>query len=218
MEQLSSAPETQTSVLTWTTRVLTELDFRRAWQGETTVEIARNTIVTPLAREHLRDKGVALTWRSDGSTSKKSSTGWNLAVERNDPRALAVLKAISGEGKSPTILHGPGNSTRSQWYRSLAEAVSGSNIRGMLAFCVDPEVCICVAAKVAGVRPALAVTPAQTARVLITLGCNFVALETTGRTFYELRQMTRIVTESGKPEAPPELAAVLKEQDGRAHR
>ncbi len=217
MDRSGVTPEGQSSVLTWTSRVLTEADFRRAWQGESTVEIARNTIVTPLAREHLRDRGVALTWRAE-AVSKKATTGWSVAVEGQDSRALSVLRALASEGRAQNLIEGPGKTIRSQWYRSLAETVRDSNARGMLVFSADPAVCVCIAAKVEGVRPAQAITPAQTAKVLITLGCNLVALETTGRTFYELRQITRIVCDSGKPEAPPEVAAVLKEQDGRAHR
>jgi hypothetical protein len=217
MHRASAITDAQPTVLAWTSRVLTEADFRRAWQGESTVEIARDTIVTPLAREHLRDRGVALTWRAE-AVSKRATTGWSVAIEAQDSRALGVLRALAGEGRSQNLIEGPGKSTRSQWYRSLAETVSDSDVRGMLVFCSDPAVCVCIAAKVDGVRPALAITPAQTAKILITLGCNFAALETTGRTFYELRQITRTVCDSGRPEAPPEVAEVLKEQDGRAHR
>jgi len=64
----------------------------------------------------------------------------------------------------------------------------------------------------------VAISAAQAARMLLTLGCNFMAIETAGRTFFELRQITRIVCDSGKPEAPPEVAIVLKELDGCAHR
>ncbi len=203
------------NVLTWTARVLTEADLRRAWQGQPIVEVDRQTVVTPLAREHLRSCGAALTWRA-AAKAKSGSSEWLVAVEGKDEKALAVLRSFSERGEQATV-EGPGKETRSRWYRSLAESL-GDGARGALVFCSDAAVCVCVAAKAAGVRPTIAISAAQTARVLLTLGCNFLAVETTGRTFFELRQIARIVCESGNPQAPPELASVLKEQDGRAHR
>jgi hypothetical protein len=217
MDRAGATPEIPTTVLAWTAQVLTEADLRRVWNGEQTIELGRRTVVTPLARERLRECGVAMTWRPD-KEAKTTSNGWGLAVESNDVRALSVIRACGGEGRNLTLFEGPEKKTRSQWYGSLAEKVSSASIRGLLVFCSDAAVCVCVAAKAPGVRPAMAVSAARAARVLITLGCNFMAIETTGRTFFELRQIVQTICDSGKPEAPPEVAAVLKELDGRAHR
>lgn len=215
MERSGITADAQTSVLSWTARVLTEADLRRAWQGQATVEVTRHAVVTPLAREWLRECGVALTWRPDAKV-KNLPTGWAVAVESNDAKALSVIQSFTSEGRAPRLLEGPGQESRSQWYCSLAERVPG--VRGVMVFCSDAAVCVCIAAKVPGVRPAVAISAAQAARVLLTLGCNFMAIESCARTFFELRQITRTVCDSGKPEAPPEAALVLKELDGRAHR
>jgi hypothetical protein len=217
MDRAGATPETTMTVLTWTARVLTEADLRRVWNGEQTIEVGRRTVVTPLARERLRECGVAMTWRPDKDI-KTASNGWGLAVESNDTRALSVVRAFDGEGSNRQLFEGPETKSRSQWYGSLAEKISSASVRGLVVFCTDAAVCVCVAAKAPGVRPATAISAAHAARVLITLGCNFMAIETTGRTFFELRQITRTICDSGKPEAPPEVAAVLKELDGRAHR
>ena len=63
-----------------------------------------------------------------------------------------------------------------------------------------------------------AISPAQTAEVSDHPGLQSRGPRNDGRTFFELRQITRTVCDSGKPEAPPEVAAVLKELDGHAHR
>ncbi len=199
MDRSGSTTDTQKTVLTWTARVLTEADLRRAWQGEEIIEVGRRTVVTPLAREHLRTNSVALTWRSDAEI-KTPATGWALAVESQDTRAFSVIRAYSGEGRAHTLLEGPGNNTRSRWYGTLAERVSSGATRGVMVYCSDAAACVCIAAKVPGVRPAAATSAAQVARVLLTLGCNFMAIETAGRTFFELRQITRTVCDSGKPE------------------
>ena len=74
MDRSGVTAEDKTSVLTWTARVLTEADLRRAWQGQGAVEVGRHAVVTPLARERLRECGVALTWRSDAEI-RNSPTG-----------------------------------------------------------------------------------------------------------------------------------------------
>src|SRR6516162_4253318 len=143
MDQPGATAEDKASVLTWTARVLTEADLRRAWQGQRTVEVQRNAVVTPLARERMRECGVALTWRAS-SKNQSLRGGWALAVEDNDAKAMSVVRAFAGDGRAHMQFEGPGLLTRSAWYRNLAEQVA--SVRGVLAFCSDASVCVCIAA------------------------------------------------------------------------
>src|ERR1700722_5045313 len=127
MDPAGATPETTMTVLTWTARVLTEADLRRVWNGEQTIEVGRRTVVTPLARERLRECGVAMTWRPD-KEAKASSSGWGVAVESNDARAISVVRALGGEGRNQTLFEGLEKKTRSQWYADLAEKVSSASV------------------------------------------------------------------------------------------
>ncbi len=59
-------------------------------------------------------------------------------------------------------------------------------------------------------------TPAQAARARTTLGANLFAVEMPGRTYFELRQILRVV--AAPVACPAELATTLQELDGHAHR
>ena len=66
-------------------------------------------------------------------------------------------------------------------------------------------------------RAAPVVTIAQAARATLTLGANLLAVEMPGRTFFEVRQILRILCCGDGPNCPEIVAALLRELDGHAH-
>jgi len=60
-------------------------------------------------------------------------------------------------------------------------------------------------------------TIAQAARATLTLGANLLAVEMPGRTYFEMRQMIRILCGANTPDCPPGVACTLEEME-RAHR
>jgi ribose 5-phosphate isomerase RpiB len=83
-------------------------------------------------------------------------------------------------------------------------------------FCADPALVCCVANKVRGVRAAAVATASQAARARKSLAANLLAVEMPGRTLHELRQIVR--TAVARAACPAEVAKVLEELDGHAHR
>jgi ribose 5-phosphate isomerase RpiB len=103
------------------------------------------------------------------------------------------------------------------WARAVAECIARGECLGGVVFCADPALVCCVANKLSRLRAAVAATPQAAARARQSLGANLLAVETPGRTFFELRQILR--TACGGPACcPDELRAALKELDGHAHR
>ena len=98
----------------------------------------------------------------------------------------------------------------------MAECVARGDCCGGVVFCQDTSLICCVANKLPGLRAAPVSTIAQAARATLTLGANLLAVEAPGRTYFELRQMVRLLCASGAcPDGP---AATLRELDGHAHR
>src|SRR5205823_4118123 len=104
------------------------------------------------------------------------------------------------------------------WARAMAEILTRTQDLGGIAFCSNPGLVCCIANKVAGVRAVAVSTTTQADRARKTVAANLVAIESPGRTFFELRQIARAIV-AGQPACcPPELATMLKELDGHAHR
>jgi len=105
----------------------------------------------------------------------------------------------------------------SGWAHEVAGEVGSGAVRAAVLFCLGPELAACVANKVPGVRAVSVSTVAQAGRAALDVGVNLLAVEMPGRTYYEIRQMLRILF-SETPSCPAGLSAVLKEVEGHAHR
>lgn len=138
------------------------------------------------------------------------------AEERPYPMVRAALASAAREGLRLREYPPANGSLLCHWSRALAECVARGECGGGVIFCDDPALVCCVANKLPGLRAAAVTTVAQAARATLTLGANLLAVETPGRTYFELRQMVRLLgAGSSCPENP---AATLRELDGHAHR
>lgn len=138
------------------------------------------------------------------------------AQERPDPLVSSAIQALRRQGVSFKEL-APPQSTPDQWARALAQCLASGDCHGGVVFCQDPGLICCIANKVAGVRAVPVVTVPQAGRALAGLAANLVAVEMPGRTFFEVRQILRLVcTPNGG--CPDGVACTLRELDGHAHR
>jgi hypothetical protein len=214
--QLES-PAADTSVLRWPGRVLAADDLRRSLNGHREVVLTDRAIITPLALEELRTNGVAVK-RQALETQPQPPAVWAFAQERPHPSVLSAVQALRRIGLVLKELQGNGDCSPCRWSRSVAECVARGECQGGVVFCQDPGVVCCVANKVAGLRAAAAATVAQAAQATLTLGANLLVVEMPGRTFFEVRQILRILCTPGAPVCPPGVACTLRELDGHAHR
>jgi hypothetical protein len=143
---------------------------------------------------------------------------WGFAQERPDPTVQCAVKALERDGVALVELRGNGEPSCAAWARALDDCIGRSECQGGVVFCEDPGLVCCVANKVAGLRAAAVATVAQAARATQSLGANMLAVEMPGRTFFEVRQILRILCTGGQPVCPPGVACTLKELDGNAHR
>jgi hypothetical protein len=200
------------SVLCWPKRLLSADDLRRHLSSQRELLLLPNTVITPLAADELRAKGVRISWQvpqaKEAVTSKPGT--WSYSQEQPDALVAAAVQALERDGVKLTLHDGKGP-------RSLAEAILSAKLCGGVAFCSDPALVCCIGNKVAGLRGAAVWSAAQVQRAKKHLGANLFAIEMPGRTLFELRQMLRaIVTDA--PNCPETLARTLQELDGHAHR
>jgi ribose 5-phosphate isomerase RpiB len=197
--------------------VLTADDLRRNLNGQHELVLTQKTIVTPLAAEHLRARGIPVR-RLEGSglEDKVSGGTWGYAMDQSQPLVTSALQALEREGLRLKALPPSTDKQPGSWSRSVAEGIVSGEYRGGIVFCADAGLVCCVANKVKGVRAAPVLNVQQAARALLTLGANLLAVEMPGPTFFEIRQIVRCLV---KPSVCPDgVACVLQELDGHAHR
>jgi ribose 5-phosphate isomerase RpiB len=204
------------AVLRWSGRVLAADDLRRALAGQREVILPRETIVTPLAAEELRARGIRVT-RLEGAATAPAAR-WAQAQERPWPLVHNALQAAAREGIGLGELPATAEVSPQKWALAVAQGVDRGPWQGGVVFCGDPGLVCCVANKLPGLRAVPVTTVDQAVQALRNLGANLLAVEMPGRTFFELRQILRLLGGGASHACPPEVARTLQELDGHAHR
>jgi hypothetical protein len=204
-------------VLRWTGRVVAADDLRRSLNGHRELLVAPNAVITPLALEQLRQGGVQIRREPTEQTPAPRVT-WGYAQDRPHPMVRSAVQALERDGLHWRELLPAEPTSPCRWAKALAACVARGECRGGVVFCQDPGLVCCVANKVAGLRGIAVATVAQASRAVLTLGPNLVAVEMPGRTFFEIRQILRLLCVPGQAACPAGVACTLQELDGHAHR
>ena len=184
--------------LRWTGRVLAVDDLRRHLNGHRELLLSPRTVVTPLAADELRARGVASS-RTASADASRRRLRWGY---RPGPAAPAGRRAPSGagaRGRRAASRWRPCGRAACRWAQAVAECVARGECCGGVVFCDDPGLVCCVANKVPGLRAVAVATVGQAARATLTLGANLLAVEMPGRTFFEMRQILRTLCCDGAP-------------------
>jgi hypothetical protein len=206
---MNGKPPTSTTVLCWPKRLLSADDLRRHLTSQRELVLLPNAILTPLAADELQAKRVRISWQMPAKESASvKKTEW-IYAGTTDAVVVQALAALEREG---SILTNMDTSPR-----RLAEAVMKNGSGGGVYFHADVAAACCAANKISGIRAAAVLNTLQVAKAKKSLGANLFAIEMPGRTFFELRQMLKAIV-SAAPHCPDEIARVLQELDGHAHR
>ncbi len=143
-----------------------------------------------------------------------SSAAWAVSSDRPYAYVEAALRTLAREGVKAREMGLVGDPAR--WARDLAEQVASGGVKAAVVFCLGPGLAACVANKVPGVRAVPVSTIAQANQAALDVAPNLLAVEMPGRTFFEVRQMLRIMFQDVP--CPAGLAEALREAEGRAHR
>ena len=205
-----------TTVLWWPGRLLAEDDLRRHWTSQREIVLSPKTIVTPLALDFLKGKRIAIR-REEKVSDAGAPMGvvWGIVEETSSPLVDAAMNALNQEGRSLSILSGSG-----EWIarlRGIATKLANGNPPGVVVVSEQPGLAACIANKTSGVRAASVSQAAEVVALREMLGPNMFVLTTTGRTFFELRQLLKTATAS-PPICPVPMSKTLREVDGHAHR
>jgi hypothetical protein len=210
-------PEVQLPVSAWNNGrsavvTLSDLDGRLDAQGE--LVVPKNTIVTPLAREYLNERGVtikhgaaeAANQAPSNEKTNASSAGWAYAILDASGVAEGAVQAVVRQGTQLTPI--AADCLRGA-LRACADGLATGKLCGAILISDDAALAACAANKRPGIRAAVAQSPQQAARARETLAANVLVVEPTGKTLHELRNMLRTFCHAAALQPPPDVAELL---------
>ena len=204
-------------VLRWNGRVVTAADLRQFLNGQRELVVSGSPIITPLAADELRARGVRVTAQRAEPVSS-SRLAWGFALDQPYPEVGSAMQSLRREGLVVQEMQSCPEGSCCSWSRTLAQCVARGDCQGGVVFCKDAGLVCCVVNKVAGLRAVAVTTVAQMAQALLSLGPNLVAVAMPGRTFFEIRQILRCLCAASSTACPEGVACTLRELDGHAHR
>ena len=213
---MSKTPTESGGVLCWPKKVLNADDLRRHLTSQRELSLLPRTIVTPLAMDELRAKGVRISTQVSPAATEANlvdqGTTWFYAQEKPDTMFSASIAALTRDGVTLTAYE----IKQQPWIIAFAEMLLERNVGG-IANVAEPGIVCCFANKVSGIRAASVSSVANVKAAKKSLGPNLFAIAPQGRTFFELRQIVQAIA-SELPNCPENVATALQELDGHAHR
>lgn len=203
-------------VLHWPGRVVTAEALQSRLNGHREIVLPVDAVVTPLAEEQLRHSGVKAI-RQAPRQMQSRLTAWGYGQDAAHPLIDTAVSALAREGVTVERLPALKEDAVCSWAKEVAACVAAGQCCGGVIFCRDPGLCCCVANKVPGLRAVPVTTILQAVRATMSVGANLLAVEMPGRTFFEIRQILRLVCTGSEPGCPSIVACTLQELDGHAH-
>jgi hypothetical protein len=168
--------------------------------GTRVVQVAPETVVTPMARDILKHLGITIRLVSSGDSLAASARGeWAFAIDVETGTTQAVRRALLDDPRPWTELD------------SSPEAVISwlleESVRGAMFVTADAAVAVWKSCQVPGVRAASAAEPADVGRAVASLGMNLLVVEPAGKSISWMRQIGTAFRQSGAPAVPQSLEA-----------
>ncbi|MCI0738597.1 MAG: RpiB/LacA/LacB family sugar-phosphate isomerase [Gemmataceae bacterium] len=211
----------EATVWHWTQRVFSAEDLRHEYRGQKSLVLPPRGLVTPLAADELKSRGINVSWQVSASGGRKPPDDrtrrvWHCVTENPDSLVEAAIQSLARDG----LTFGKWDSTRvpvAVWAKALAGQLVGKESAGGVVFCSNPWLMCCVANKVTGVRAATVQNAKEASQAMASFGANFFAVTMPGRTLFELKSLLRSVATT-KPKCADETTKVFEEIDRHAHR
>lgn len=163
------------------------------------VLVLAGTVVTPLARDLLRRRGISLRVVSglEASRARGQLRGeWGFAIESRAGSVEATRRLLLDDW----LEVGPDAVEAARW------VVEGES-RGALVLADEASVATWRAGRVEGVRAATVGEPEAVSRSIRHLGANLIVVEPAGKSIYLLKQIGERFRNGGAPVVPKWLEA-----------
>jgi hypothetical protein len=163
--------------------------------GVNEVRVAPGTVVTPLARDALKGRGIGIRLISRKDVEERSPAGeWGLAIEGG----TGVVEALRR-----SLLDGPG-----AWREVARDAIGaarwvvGGDGRGAVVVPQEASLAVWKAHRIDGVRAANAGDADAVSRAVQHLGMNLLVIEPAGKSIASMKHLCETFRRGGAPRAP----------------
>lgn len=190
-----------TNELSLSENVITAELLSQRFHGAAHLSIGPAAVLTPSARDWLREHDI--TWRrqAGGKTPSSTNSGhWKVIVERATPAVTAALDrgtATSGDRW---------NTQNVDDFQSAVDAVVSALCRaeadGVVLFTNQPAAAACRGNRNRKVRAAVVMGKACVRAACRQMGANLLCIDPTGRTVWELKTILRELERGGRPTHP----------------
>jgi hypothetical protein len=171
-------------------QVVTQSLLAESVNGAKQVRIGPAAILTPSARDFIRNHGIEIIRES---SSRSTSTGirWQVIATVSTPETAAVVEGLRARGISADLrLVGLPAEAASQ----AISAVCRGEAAKVIVFTSQPEVVACLANRNDRLRAAAVADVAAGERVQKTLNPNLLAIDPSAKGVHELKALLKTIT------------------------
>ena len=158
------------------------------------IRVAVGTVVTPLARDLLKKKNVAVRLVGAAEIAASARGEWAFAVD-GGPGWLDALRRSMLDGTGPWRELEPSVDSAVAW-------LGTGEGRGVLLVTADGATAVWRACQSPGVRAAFAGEPADVRRATETLGATLIVVEPMGKSIAWIKQLATAFRRAGAPRDP----------------
>jgi hypothetical protein len=168
--------------------------------GTRVLRLATSTVITPLARDCLKQRGIEIRLGNLGDSFTAPQGEWAFAIETEMGKTMSLRRALLEDPRPWIELD---HSLESVTYWTIQET-----IRGAMFVTEEGALSVWKACGVQGVRAATADEPSQVLRATRSLGINVLVVEPAAKSIAWLRQLATTFRLAGAPRVP---GALMKE-------
>jgi hypothetical protein len=167
--------------------VITQALLSETVNGSRQVRISPQAILTPSARDFVKQQGIKII-RETASAKSSSVSRWQVIVTRSNPQITAAVESLPQLGIAFDLrLLGLPAEAAAQATSALCRGESAQ----IVVFTDQPELVACLANRNDRVRAAAAGSVAAVERVRISMQANLIAIDPESRNTHELKALLK---------------------------
>ena len=176
------------AVVHLTSHVITQDVLAASARGAVVVSIDTKAILTPSARDYIRQQGIKIVRDSAPASAGKTVVRWQALVTSSTPQIAAALEGISSLGIACELrLLGVPAEAAAQAVSALCRA----EVQQVVVFTDQPELVACLANRNDRVRAAAASEVVAVERIRRHLQANLLTFDPTNKSVHELKSVLK---------------------------